>query len=860
MSRWVYDVEVFPNLFTATFKNLETKDIKVFVAYEYRNDIQEMEEFLYDEELMLVGFNNLLYDGAILQFAIINQDSDYLTDDLFKFSSIIINSDRFSFSEEIWRYQDPKNAKYKQLDLMKLNAYDKLGVSLKQCSINLKWYRVQDLPYEYNHTVLPEEVNTILDYNLNDVEITEQLYYANLPQIEMREKLSQSYSVDLMSASDSKIANIILEHYYTNAAGVDISSIKNKRTKRDSFLLKDCIALNIKFKSNFFNRILTELSNTVVRKQTDFKVSKTIEFGGVKYIMGVGGLHTGDFPAKFVSDNKYEIVDADVASFYPSMMIVNKIVPEHLDKDAFINILKTITEERLKAKKTDKVKADGLKITINSIFGKLGSETFWLQDARAMLSVTVSGQLYLLMLIEEFVLNGIQVISANTDGVVCRIPKELKTKYIEICEWWQSETAFTLEYTPYDLYVRQDVNNYITKKSDGEVKAKGRFLTKIDLKKGYKYPVVPIAMYNYLLNGIPLDITIRSHQDILDFCMSQKAGKQFRMEFSKNNNIEVLQKNNRFYISLDGGEIYKVNKDKGNKLGIIVDKKVSILNDYVDSLPISKYNIDYQFYIDEAEKFCSDILPYDNYLIPFIDEEAGLVIDYSTQEAKEELLLKLDGIKGLPDKTINGLIKILQEFKGDTFLDLLLYAENNSLISSKYLDLIRINYFRKYGGNKKLEKMFVEFREGKNKFTSKLSEKTKEKRLIELKKLWDSIPDEEYLFTEQMEFDMSILGRFNSTYPTVDKRLVLVEDLSTKYSPKLICRTLKTGKEIEFKVQKKIFEGKKFSEGNVLLCTAVEKKNPVKLIDGKFVEVDGDNVVWLNNYQVIKNPNEILKG
>ena len=214
-----------------------------------------------------------------------------------------------------------------------------------------------------------------------------------------------------------------------------------------------------------------------------------------------------------------------MASYYPSIMIKNKIKPAHLD-NKFIRILQKITQERLDAKRSgDKVKADGLKITINSIFGKLGSSTFWLEDARAMLTVTVSGQLYLLMLIEALTLAGMTVISANTDGIVTKIPAELEEKYQEVCTWWQKKTGFELEQTNYTLYIRSDVNNYITQKADGKTKEKGRYVKDIDLKKGYKHPIVPRCLYEYFINGKAVDKTLAESQDILDFCISQKSGR-----------------------------------------------------------------------------------------------------------------------------------------------------------------------------------------------------------------------------------------------------------------------------------------------------------------------------------------------
>lgn len=134
MKRWVYDVEVFPNFFDVIFKNIETKETKTFVIFNNRDDRYELDSFLNDD-MLLIGFNNILYDGAILQYIIQNLDSKNLLNELFSFSSLVINSERYSYNADIIKYQRPESVKYKQLDLMRINAYDKLGVSLKQCAI-----------------------------------------------------------------------------------------------------------------------------------------------------------------------------------------------------------------------------------------------------------------------------------------------------------------------------------------------------------------------------------------------------------------------------------------------------------------------------------------------------------------------------------------------------------------------------------------------------------------------------------------------------------------------------------------------------------------------------------------------------
>lgn len=854
---YIYDIEVFPNLFCVSFLNVETNDVELFSIHKERNDIDKLIEFI-NRPITLIGYNNQMYDNTVMQFLIQNKDEKDLLKKTFEFSGKLISSDRNNFSNR--RYTYPENVKYKQIDLMKVIEINGVAPSLKQVAINLKWHKIQDLPLPYDYYIKSKnEENLIYEYNLNDVLISNKLYNFLLPRIDLRKKLSELYNVSLMSASNSKMADIILEKYYSDELNLNISEIRNLRTSRNNFSLSECIAKNIHFETNFFNRVMKEIGNVIVRKANNFTYSKTFEFAGVEYSMGVGGLHSIDKPNIFISNDEWKIYDLDVASFYPSMMILNKIVPQHLGQD-FTKVLEKLTNERLEAKKNDKIKAEALKVTINSIFGKLGSETFWLQDEKALRSVTVSGQLYLLKLIEKLVLSGINVISANTDGVVSRVHISQEEKYNEIAEWWQKETGFTLEKTPYSLYFRQDVNNYITKKADGEIKSKGRYVREIGIEKGYKSPIVPIAMYEFILNNVPVENTIRTHKDILDFCISQKSSKDFQMQYHHaNGKIENLQKNNRFYIANSGGTLIKHHKEKGNDIGLAVGKKVKILNDYDTRIPIDYYDIDYSFYIEEAEKYTKDVTIYNSELIPFQDEPQGFVPANDNRE-KEEFFYQFRKVKNLSDVFVDNLLWLNTNFQGNNFYEYLVFAENNKKISSKIATMIKINYYRNYGSRKKLLWFFQEFVAGKNKYSSTLSDKTKSFRLLELKNQWDSYTESPENIKEIVESECSVLGEPCSKFENIDVRNVYIIKVDTsRYSPRVTAYCLAKGTQSILKIQKRTFENKQLKVGDYIYCTNLSKKKPVKYIDNIPVEIpNADYEWWIDSYKILSQNDGIF--
>lgn len=606
---YVFDIECFKNLFTITFINVnDEKDEHVFYIGLGKEDYSDLLKFL-KNEMTLVGYNSISYDCPMLRF-LVNYRGEKLLSELYNISGKLIN-DGYRSDKEIMELRYPRKRMYpwNSIDLMRILAFDKLGISLKQTGINLKWHKIQDMPVKPEAHIQNNQLNLILEYNRNDVLITKRLYEEIEPLRKLRDELSKIYSVDLSSASDSKMANLILENIYSTEMKMDIRSIRDMRTKREKVLLGNCIAKFVNFQSPELREMLDRISATIVYDYNKYKYSEKLSFANCNFVLGIGGLHSVDTPGIFITDDKYIIQDMDVSSYYPNLIINNNFYPEHLGA-SFIQVLKRITAERLAAKKAkDKVKADGLKITINSIFGKLGSENFWLQDAKAFLSTTVSGQLGLLMLIEGLYLNGIHVISCNTDGVVCKIPRELEKRYYEVAHAWEKTTGLELEYTEYKKYVRRDVNSYITEKKGDNAKEKGAFLKEVDLKKAYHMPIVAKALYAYFIKGVPVKKTLEDCHDIMEFCISQKTGVNFGVELHTTKGIEYLQKTNRFYITKKGGALLKRDQTSKRAIGMYVGRQVRALNDYNPATPFEEYEVDLAFYEKEVMKMVDEIEP-----------------------------------------------------------------------------------------------------------------------------------------------------------------------------------------------------------------------------------------------------------
>lgn len=179
-------------------------------------------------------------------------------------------------------------------------------------------------------------------------------------------------------------------------------------------------------------------------------------------------------------------------------MISYNIVPKHLNKVAFVKMISFLKETRVKCKHTkdkdglvmegvpNKIGAEALKIVINSIYGKLGSELFFLYDRFAQMQVTINGQLMTMTLVEELELNGIHVISANTDGIVIKLPRDKFEVYKDITDRWNEFNKMGADYEEYKEIVSRDINNYFDIQTNGSIEYKGALDPKQyikDLKK-----------------------------------------------------------------------------------------------------------------------------------------------------------------------------------------------------------------------------------------------------------------------------------------------------------------------------------------------------------------------------------------
>ena len=624
---WVMDYETICNCFIAVFEHYKKDEKKVFVICELQNDFPDFIKFLKDcvkNNEWHISYNGLAFDAQITQYLLQVENKIKLLDGksiaevIYKFAQETINrSDKNHFAQYA-----PNKLSIRQIDLFKMNHWDNRAKmsSLKWIQYSMDWDNVEEMPHaHYQPVTNSNELNSVLNYCINDVRSTKQILNHSKEQIQLRQTLTKEYGIDLYSASEPRISKELFLHFLSNKLKWDKSEIKTLRTPRQSIVLSDCILPYVKFSSPKFQAMLDYFRTKVISSTKDgFKY--TVDYKGVKTDYGLGGIHGAITSGVYTAEPGWTIMTSDVTSFYPNLAIKNQFHPKHIPQKEFGELYEWFFEERKKIPKTDP-KNYVYKIILNSTYGLTGDENSFLYDPKMTMQITINGQLLLTMLYEMLCDNipEAKPLMQNTDGLEMMIPIDKIPIYMKICEQWEKLTQLLLEHDEYSKMVIGDVNNYMAIQKNGKVKSKGRFEWE-DLEKkkvamfhkNKSFLIIPKALYAYFVKGILPEEFLAHNQNIFDYCGAVKAKSGWHFEERKiQAGIPIttkLQKIIRYYISDGGCKLVKCHND-GREIQVEAGQWMqSIVNKLTkNNKPFEDYNINLNYYIDSIYKEITQI-------------------------------------------------------------------------------------------------------------------------------------------------------------------------------------------------------------------------------------------------------------
>lgn len=617
------DVECYINYFLVVFRKVTTGDVLHFEKFN-DSELQRKNILHILNKYTILTFNGNKYDITMLECALMGLSNKSLK---------LVTNMLIEEGKQPWQVRKQLGVAALKIDHIDLIEVAPLTASLKIYGGRMDCPTMQDLPLEPDAVIQDHQRKPMLDYCINDNEITWILGEFLLPELELRYNMTEEYGVDMRSKSDAQIAEAVFKKALSEDYNISVKRPKVEEGTRFRYKPPENLMFETEIMNYVFNQYCTRpftigaggyssfnfelLEEDRIKsgknkgKMPDKKGQFKFKFKNTKYTVGIGGLHSNEKSTRVTNDG-YILRDYDVASFYPWIILLNELFPKHIGKP-FLKIYRKIVMTRLDAK--DKQKAakksgdkkledyykvinESLKIVINGLFGKLGSKWSAVYSPDLMMQVTITGQLSLLMLIERLELAGISVISANTDGIVTKFKPEQEDLADGIIGEWMLDTGYDMEATDYTSLNSRDVNNYIAV-ADGYCKGKGAYA---DQSEHYYRPrsnpvnrICVTAVKEFLQHGTPVETTVRNCKDVREFLTVRTVnggavkngkliGKAIRWYYG-NEELDAI------YYSTSGN---KVPKSEG---GV----PLMVLPDTIPS------DLDYDWYIEECKTILKNI-------------------------------------------------------------------------------------------------------------------------------------------------------------------------------------------------------------------------------------------------------------
>lgn len=534
-----FDTECFPNYWSIAFKCIKTGQTRRFHMYSDGQDLDRrgIAKILFN--WCVVGFNSVKYDMPMVALAMAEgttcAELKRANDDL------ILGDLPHWQAYKRWNVSLPDYVDH--IDVMEVSPGAAQRLSLKISAARLHSRKIQDLPFEVDYSLQPDDLPVVEIYHDNDLDMTRDMLVELKPQIDLRTEMSIQYDVDLRSKSDAQIAEAVIKHELEGIRGRPIYA---PEIEQKTFVYR--APDHLRFESKVMREVLHQcktLPFTVgakgVVQMPKFLEDRVISIGTSHYKMGLGGLHSKEESVTHIATNHKKIKDRDVTSYYPWTILSLGLFPRHLGPD-FLKVYREIYDRRIAAKKrSQELKgtpgarewenlAESLKIVLNGTFGKLGSPYSIMYAPELMVQVTLTGQLSILMLIERLEQVGCSVVSANTDGIVTIVPTDNATVFRAVVAEWEWETLYGTEEVEYQALYSRDVNNYLAVPLKGATKTKGAFGAcgpglkgAMGLKKNPNCEIAVEAVTKLLVDGTPIEDTVYACTDIRKFVVVRKV-------------------------------------------------------------------------------------------------------------------------------------------------------------------------------------------------------------------------------------------------------------------------------------------------------------------------------------------------
>lgn len=488
-----YDFEVFKHDWMVVVINPVTRDERVII-----NDADALTA-LYEERKrnVWVGYNNIHYDQFIFKGILCGFDPKAIND------FIIVEGHKG------WQYSSLLRKLY-------MVNYDVFHPRTDRGLKTHEAYLGNDIcettvPFDIDRKLTEAEIAETVKYCRHDVEQTIEVFMQRKSEFDARMDLLKMFDLPLvyLGKTDAQLTAIIL------------GAERPAHPRDDEFDIVPLPCLDLG-PYDFIRTWYLDPANQ------DYSATLNFNIAGCPHKCAWGGLHGAI--AQYAGEGYF--INVDVESYYPAEMIAHELLSRNVqDPSKF----KGIRDHRIELKHAKDPRQKALKLVINGTFGASKDKFNALYDPRQANMVCVNGQLMLIDLMHKLVRDAAaEIIQSNTDGVLIRMPDGFDggpdafyDRVDDVAYEWEHRTGMGLEFDEFTRVYQKDVNNYVLVAADGSMKTKGAYVKKLG-PLDYDLAVVNKALVEYMVHGVPVEDTIMSDDDLIDYQRVVKVSGKYK--------------------------------------------------------------------------------------------------------------------------------------------------------------------------------------------------------------------------------------------------------------------------------------------------------------------------------------------
>lgn len=580
----IYDLETYKYDFL--FGSLILDDNKEIVYQTW--DINDIKQFYNDhkDDSIFIGWNSKYYDNIVLEAAINGKDP-YLI------SKKIIQEDHGIWCHLRFYTYDAMNTGFGSMYSLKLTEL-----------IAGKSIDTTEVDFDVDRHLTEDEKRKVEKYNRSDLYQTFYNFKVVYDQFELRLSIIRDWNLDLMRCLDMTGAQIAAEVLQAKRnPALEFQPVKP--------IIYDTLKLENKEALDFY-------LNEEFRKEGSYKI---INIGNAELKLAAGGIHQA------IKKCFYErILYLDVSGYYNLVEINHNLFSRTISKEG-IERYKMMYGQQLELKKIDpsSPKRKQFKTLLLAVFGAQGHEGSPFYDPYICKLIPITGELYLLDLLEK-IYHLCTIVQSNTDGIMISPNSDEDEKEIlRILDDWLKRTGFVIKpkYV-YNLFQR-DVNNYIYQDEHGNIETKGEAVKNYEFSdKSYasgdnfnaKEPsIIAKGVVDFLVSNVTPEETVEKYKtDLRLFQYACKKGGFNYLTYDTTyfptmatSSYQIQSPSRVFALkSTDhSGMVYKhgINK-KSNleskaKVSNLPDNVFVYNKDITNAYEELKDKIDYSYYIDK---------------------------------------------------------------------------------------------------------------------------------------------------------------------------------------------------------------------------------------------------------------------